>query len=223
VANGSGLSISHIGHSLLPGSTRPLYLRCVLHVTSISKHLAHDNNALVKLHLSFFCIKDQATRRILLRGRSHHGLYPMPCPVSFSSLPSHGALSSVTASADLWHYRLGHPSSSVIESVIRSNKLACAPSRSSSVCDPYLRAKVHQLPFHNSTHVTTSPLEHVHSDVWGHVVSSVGGFKFYGSFLDDFSRFTWIYLLKSKYDVEHAFHLFQKHVERLLNAKNHAP
>jgi hypothetical protein len=40
--------------------------------------------------------------------------------------------------------------------------------------------------------------------------------------LDDFSRYTWIYLLKRKSDLEHAFHLFQKHAERLLNAKIHA-
>jgi hypothetical protein len=133
--------------------------------------------------------------------------------------PSHVALSSVTTSADLWHCRLGHPSSSVVESVIRFNKLACAPSRSSLVCDSCLRAKIHQLPYNNSAHVTTSLLELVHSDVWGPAVSFVGGFKYYVSFLDDFSRYTWIYLLKRKSDVEHAFHLFQKHVERLLNAK----
>ena len=37
--------------------------------------------------------------------------------------------------------------------------------------------------------------------------------------MDDFSRFTWIYLLKRKSDVEQAFYTFQKHVERMLNAK----
>jgi hypothetical protein len=128
--------------------------------------LAHDNKAFVELHPSFFCIKDQATRRTLLCGRSGYGLYLVPCPVSHASFPSHAALSSVTTSADLWHCRLGHPSSSVVESVIRSNKLACAPSRSSLVCDSCLRAKIHQLPYNNSAHVTTSPLELVHSDVW---------------------------------------------------------
>jgi histone deacetylase 1/2 len=78
---------------------------------------------------------------------------------------------------------------------------------------------VHQLPFSRSTHVTTSPLELIHSDVWGPAVTSVGGFKYYVSFLDDFSRFTWIYLLKRKSDVEQAFYSFQKHVERLFNSK----
>jgi hypothetical protein len=64
VVNGSGLSISHIGHSILSGSNRPLYLRHILHVPGISKHLlsiqrlAHDNKAFVEIHPSFFCIKE---------------------------------------------------------------------------------------------------------------------------------------------------------------------
>jgi hypothetical protein len=51
IANGSGLSISHIGHSLLPGPNRPFYLRNILHVLGLSKHLlsiqklAHHNHA----------------------------------------------------------------------------------------------------------------------------------------------------------------------------------
>jgi hypothetical protein len=109
-----------------------------------------------------------------------------------------------------------------VESIIRPNKLACAPSRVSVVCDSCQCAKVHQLPFSHSTHVTSSPLELVHSDVWGAAITSVGGFKFYVSFLDDFSRFTWIYLLKRKSDVEKTFHLFQTHDECVLNYKIHA-
>jgi hypothetical protein len=77
------------------------------------------------------------------------------------------------------------------------------------VCDSCQCVNVHQQPFSNSTHVTSSPPELVHSDVWGLAVTSIGGFKYYVSFLDDFSRFTCIYLLKCKSDVEKAFHLFR--------------
>jgi uncharacterized membrane protein YgcG len=214
VANGSGLSIAHIGHSLIPGSSRPLYLHNILHVPSVRKNLlsiqklAHDNDAFVELHPSFFCIKDQKSRRTLLRGKSFNGLYPVPCSKSSSPMSRHAALSSHSVSSDLWHCWLGHPSFSVVDFIVKSNKLACTPRQSSRVCDPYQRAKAHQLPFQKSKHVTSPPLELVHSDVWGPAVTSVGGFKYYVSFLDDFSRFTWIYLLKRKSDVEHAFHLF---------------
>ena len=63
------------------------------------------------------------------------------------------------------------------------------------------------------------PLELIHSDVWGPAVASSGGFKYYVSFVDDYSRFCWIYLLKHKSDVEHVFYAFQAHVERLLDTK----
>jgi histone deacetylase 1/2 len=37
--------------------------------------------------------------------------------------------------------------------------------------------------------------------------------------VDDFSRYTWIYLIKRKSDVEKSFYHFQTHVERLLQTK----
>ena len=63
------------------------------------------------------------------------------------------------------------------------------------------------------------PLELIHSDVWGPAIASSGGYKYYVSFVDDYSRFSWIYLLKHKSDVEQVFYAFQAHVERLLHTK----
>jgi len=47
----------------------------------------------------------------------------------------------------------------------------------------------------------------------------VGGYKYYVPFIDAFSKFTWIYLLPAKSDVEAVFIRFQAHVERLDNIK----
>jgi hypothetical protein len=55
--------------------------------------------------------------------------------------------------------------------------------------------------------------------VWGPAQTSVSGHRFYVSFVDAYSRFTWLYLLKHKSDVYDVFLQFQKHVERLLNRK----
>jgi hypothetical protein len=33
------------------------------------------------------------------------------------------------------------------------------------------------------------PLELIHSDVWGPAIASFGGFKYYVSFIDGYSRF----------------------------------
>jgi histone deacetylase 1/2 len=63
------------------------------------------------------------------------------------------------------------------------------------------------------------PLELIHSNVWGPDIASSGGFKYYVSFIDDYSCFCWIYFLKHKSDVQQVFYVFQAHVERLLDAE----
>jgi hypothetical protein len=87
------------------------------------------------------------------------------------------------------------------------------------VCGACQQAKSHPLSFSDSTRVTTKPLELVHSDVWGPIIKFVNGYQYYVSFLDDYSHFTWIYLIKDKSDVESIFLEFQKRVELLLNTK----
>jgi hypothetical protein len=47
----------------------------------------------------------------------------------------------------------------------------------------------------------------------------VHGEKYYVSFVDAYSRFTWVYLLRQKSDVFTTFHHFQHKVERTLDKK----
>lgn len=54
----------------------------------------------------------------------------------------------------------------------------------------------------------------VHSDVWGSApITSRSGFCWYVSFIDEFSRSTWIYFLRDKDDVKDAFLLFKSQAE----------
>jgi histone deacetylase 1/2 len=80
-------------------------------------------------------------------------------------------------------------------------------------------AKSHQLSFPISNHVSTAPLELIFTDVWGPAIPSASGLKYYVSFIDDFTKFTWTYFLHAKSEVEHTFLRFQKHVELLLDTK----
>jgi hypothetical protein len=104
--------------------------------------------------------------------------------------------------------------------VVSSNKLPCSfDSNKESVCDACQKAKSHQLPYAKSSSTSSHPLELIYSDVWGHAPDSVGGKKYYVSFIDDYSKFTWIYLLKFKSEVFEKFHEFQQLVERLFDRK----
>jgi hypothetical protein len=59
----------------------------------------------------------------------------------------------------------------------------------------------------------------IFSDVWGLAPHSVNGFKYYISFIDDFSKFCWVYLMHDRTEAPRIFHEFQLHVERLLDSK----
>jgi histone deacetylase 1/2 len=206
------MEIANIGHSVLHTPHNPHHLCNILHVPSSSMNLisAHkltlDNNAFVEIHPFFFLIKDKATQQIIFRGPYCDGLYPL-VPV-FTESSKH-ALVTVKPSSSTWHRRLGHPSSFIVQQVIRKNNLPYTPEISSYICDPCQQAKSHQLPYHVSTSVSTVPLEQVFSDVWGPAPMSLGKHAYYVSFIDDFSKFTWIYLLKMRSDVYQVFLNFQ--------------
>jgi hypothetical protein len=122
-ANDTGMEISHIGHSFIKTPHRNLYLKNILYSPQATKNLASihrivvDNFAFLEFHSNFFVIKDKATKRILLRGPCHRGLYPLPA-TSFLPSSTKQALGVNKPPFAIWHSRLGHPSSPIVEKVI---------------------------------------------------------------------------------------------------------
>mgnify|MGYP002509051069 CR=1 FL=1 len=66
---------------------------------------------------------------------------------------------------------------------------------------------------------TCIPLELIHLDVWGPALASSEGYMYYVSFIDDYSKFSWIYLLKKRSEVFQVFQNFQALVERKFDRK----
>jgi hypothetical protein len=201
----AGMSIRHVGRSLLQTPIGALHLRNILHAPQANKHLlsvhrfTRGNHVFFEFHPYHFLIKDTTTRIPLLRGRCVGGLYPL----SFHGAPmTPAALLASRPSADMWHQRLGHPGSFALQKVFSQNNLLCFPSNKSAiVCNACQMAKRHQLPFHNSSALSTVPLELVHTDVWGPALHSSSGCRYYVSFIDDFSRFSWIYTISLRFTV----------------------
>jgi histone deacetylase 1/2 len=134
--------------------------------------------------------------------------------------PAYQVFSGVRVSSSQWHSRLGHPATPIIHHVLHRQELTVQSSRhSDTVCDACQQGKSHQLPFSESSRVVKSPLELDFSDVWGHAQTSVSGHNYYVNFIDAYSCFTWLYLIKRKSDVFNVFLQFQAHVEGLLQTK----
>jgi hypothetical protein len=74
----------------------------------------------------------------------------------------------------------------------------------------------HQEPFPKRDNKAEGVLELIHSDVCGPMPSSsISGYVYYVSFIDDYSRKTWVYFLKSKDEVFNKFKEFKVLIENL--------
>ena len=151
VGNGHQLPISHIGNAQLRTSSYLFRLRKVLRVPNITSNLlsvqsfCRDNACSFHFNARNFQIQDLITGKPLYKGSSKDGLYPirglsLPSLASrFSSLPSspshfpessHASYTACLPSArhnaslsDLWHMRLGHLQSRVVQTVLQKTFL----------------------------------------------------------------------------------------------------
>jgi hypothetical protein len=162
--NEAGMNISRMGHSIDKTPHCNLMLKNVLYAPKATKNLvsvhklATDNYAFLEYHPNFFVIKDRATRRPLLKGRSHNGLYPLPLKSLKKS--SKLAFGVYKPSLERWHSHLGHASIPIVKRIISSFNLPCASEPNKYyVCDAYQRAKSHQLPYSKSNSSLSYPLE----------------------------------------------------------------
>jgi hypothetical protein len=218
-ANGSGLKIDQVDHYVIHAPTHYLSLNNVLYVPDSSINLVSvhcftlDNNIFLELHPWYFFIKDRASRRVLHHCKIERGLYPL------KSLQKQ-VCAITKPSKERWHSQLVHPSLPFVQRVLGQNKLPVSKeSCESVVCDACQQGKTHQLAYPKSLSVSKLPLELVFSVVLGPATESVGRKKYYVSFIDDFSKFVWIYTLKHKSEVFEHFYEFQNLVERLFDQK----
>jgi transposase InsO family protein len=85
----------------------------------------------------------------------------------------------------------------------------------SEVCEACQLGKQARHPFlAQTTHVSSKPLEMIHSDVWTTKTESIRGCKYYVSFIDDHTRKVWIYFMKHKGEVFNQFFNFKAMVEK---------
>ncbi|PKU82366.1 Retrovirus-related Pol polyprotein from transposon TNT 1-94 [Dendrobium catenatum] len=203
IANGNNLPIQNSGQGILPlpDSYRKLKLRNILHVPSLSHNLlsiaklTSDNNISVSFNANGFEFKDRRDNRTLLRGPQHHGLYhiriPNKCHTTAFQV-SHNARAR-------WHARLGHPHSRLLSSLATQIPELAGSHSFLDDCVSCNVSKCHKLPFLPSSSVCNKPFQLIHSDVWGPApIASMNGFFYYAIFIDEFTKFTWLYLLTSK-------------------------
>ena len=128
------------------------------------------------------------------------------------SIAAAAAVPSIPSLA-LWHARLGHASSSRVQQ-LASRGLLGSVSTENFDCVSCQLGKQPALPFNTSESISTDIFDLIHSDVWGpSSISSIRGSRYFVVFIDDYSRYSWIFNMKHRSELLQVYSNFAKMVE----------
>jgi hypothetical protein len=124
-------------------------------------------------------------------------------------------------SNDLWHKRYTHINYQALPFLRRMVEgIPESKSTHEGICKGCALGKNIKKSFPSSNNKSKEILDLIHSDVCGPMpVRSLGGSFYYVIFIDDYSRRTWLYLLKTKDKVFNKFQEFKAEIENLVNKK----
>ena len=147
------------------------------------------------LHFDHFgCrVQDQTLGQEIAKGPKVGCLFLLQ---SFS-IPSSifvGCSASTNNNSQFWHKKLGHPNSVILTHLMKHGYLSNTNEFSSLSfdCAPCKLGKSKSLPFPLQGSRASTCFEIIHSDIWGmsHVLSHAQ-YRYFVTFIDDYSRFTW--------------------------------
>ncbi|WCJ43065.1 hypothetical protein M5689_023829 [Euphorbia peplus] len=218
--DGTCQEVSHTGTVKLTSS---IFLLDVLYVPAFQYNLLSVGQLLqqtqiqIIFHDTHCCLQDLETLNTLAVAWKRDGLYILDkesfsnatiTKVTNSGAPSLNISCSAAVSTNLWHRRLGHASYEVLSHIGVIGSIST--SHTCTICHA---AKQHRLPFPLSSIKSTHRCELLHMDVWGpYSVDAISGGKYFLTIVDDFSRVTWIVLLKYKSQVPEAIEVFLRMV-----------
>ena len=112
----------------------------------------------------------------------------------------------------LWHRHMGQASFGYLKKLFPS--LFGKSDISGFRCDICELAKSHRASFPLILNKSLFPFMVIHYDVWGpSKVPTLSGSRWFVTFIDDCTRMTWLYLMKTKDEVNLLFKKFHKMIE----------
>ncbi|KAJ9556974.1 hypothetical protein OSB04_011588 [Centaurea solstitialis] len=120
----------------------------------------------------------------------------------------------------LWHCRLGHINKKRVELLLKGGFLGNFDYKPFDNYESCLSGKMTKQPFNSENERATDLLEIIHTDVCGpfsHVAR--GGYRYFITFTDDFSRYGYVYLMRHKSETFEKFKEYQNEVQNLLDKR----
>ncbi|PKU72844.1 Retrovirus-related Pol polyprotein from transposon TNT 1-94 [Dendrobium catenatum] len=155
---------------------------------------------------------------VIMKGIKRNGLYVLQGATLVGE--THVTAKQNLDKTKLWHQRLGHLSDRGLIELQKQGLFGNDSIAKIDFCESCIIGKSHRLSFKLSTHRAEGILDYIHSDLWGPArVATHGGNRYFLSFIDDYSRKVWIFLLKSKDETFSKFLEWKSMVENQKNRK----
>lgn len=125
----------------------------------------------------------------------------------------------VSSTLQVWHERFAHVDPSVIQNMVNNNVVSGVEIQDSNAsemkCEGCVLGKGHRTPIPKKSSSRSSKiLELVHSDVNGPLETpSMGGSRYFITFIDDYSKWTEVYTMRKKSDSLKYFKIYHKYVQ----------
>ena len=179
---------------------------CPFNLTSINK-ITCTLNGSITFSDKFVTFQDQSTGKTIGIGRESQGLY------HHTSNSSPAVCVSIDAPLPI-HSCLGHPSLSKFQKMV--TRFSTLSSLACESCQLGKHTRV-SFPKHLNNRAK-SPFELVHTDVWGPCrTASTLGFQYFVTSIDDYSRYTWLFLMKNRAELYSIFHKFYAEIQTQFN------
>jgi hypothetical protein len=168
-----------------------------VNLLAVSK-LCQSTHCSVQFLDSQCLIQDPKSLRMIGSAREHEGLYYLNLADKIAHVTTiDGSHLPTIPKEALWHFRLGHLSHSRITRL--HTKFPYVIIDQNGVCDICHLAKQKKLPYSSSFNKADAAYDVIHLDIWGPIsIKSIHGFSYFLTAVDDYSRFTWIILMKNK-------------------------
>ena len=201
-------------------SGKTLTLKNVLHVPEIRKNLV-SLSLLVKNGFKIVFVSDKVVRSkndmYVGNGYLSDGLFKLNV-MTINNNKNNDSSAYLLESDNLWHARLGHVNYKYLQKMINMEilaKLECNKSK----CQVCVESKFSKHPY-NSVEMNSEPLDLIHTDICDmKSIPSHGGKKYFITFIDNCTRYCYVYLLNSKDEAIDAFKQYKIEVENQLNKK----
>ena len=230
MGNDSTSKVEGVGKVLMRmTSGKDLTLNNVLHVPDIRKNLI--SGTLLSKHgfgINFVSDKLVLAKNGVFIGKGYvkdglikmslMTLYPRTPVTASDSINKNNTIAYVVESSNIWHERLGHVNYKSIQRLMNMNMIP-KYKLSKDKCEVCVQAKLTKRPS-PQVERTTEPLGLIHTDLCDlKYVQTRGGKKYFVTFIDDSTKYCYVYLLRSKDEALDKFKEYKLEVENQLSKK----